>query len=321
VHKEDQRSEHLKSKGADIIAGSITDVNDMKKAMVGIQRAYFCTPLEKGNLKAASIFTAVAAEHKLESVVIMSQWLANPNHPSLHTREVWLADGLFALLPETDVTTINVGFFADNDLQPLAYAAQFEMLMLPYGSGFNAPPSNEDIAAVIAEILARPEGHAGKTYRPTGPKLLSGKDMAVILSKVLRRKVKYINAPIWIMSKVMKGMGMSDYFIAQYQQYVLDYQKNAFAVNAPTNVVRSITGREPEDFETIARRYATSMPDAKRSFSTQLRLIAMMILWMMLPSPKTLPHLAKGDFSNQKGVSLSANSPEWLQSHDLQTNL
>ncbi len=316
VRQEDKRSERLKAQGADIVAGSLTDLTDMCRAMAGVQRAYFCTPFLEGNLKASTVFTVVAAEQQLESVVAMSQWLANPYHPSVHTREVWLADQLLALLPRTDVTTINVGFFADNDLQPLVFAAQFVLFMMPYGTGHNAAPSNEDIAAVIAEILARPTGHAGKMYRPTGPKLLSPQDMAVTLTKVLGHKVRYIDTPIWMMSKVIKGMGFSDFFIAQFQQYVLDYQQNAFAENAPTDVVRSITGREPEDFETIARRYAAAIPDAKRSLGTQLKLIAQMPLWMLRPSLKTDRYLLKGDFSDQRHVSLSANSLEWRVTHE-----
>jgi len=315
VHKEDHRSERLKALGADIVAGSLTDLTDMRRAMAGVQRAYFCIPFVDGNLKASTVFTVVAAEQQLEAVVAMSQWLANPYHPSVHTREVWLADQLLALLPGTDVTTINVGFFADNDLQPLVFAAQFGLFMMPYGTGRNAAPSNEDIAAVSAKILAHPGGHAGKTYRPTGPKLLSPQDMAATLAKVLGHTVRYVDTPIWMMSKVIKGMGFSDFFIAQFQQYVLDYQQNAFAENAPTDVVRSITGREPEDFETIARRYAANMPDAKRNLGTQLKLMAQMPLWMLRPSPKTDRYLSKSDFSDQHHISLSANSPEWRAAH------
>jgi len=275
VRQEDRRSERLKSKGADIVVGSLTDPGDMRRAMAGAQRAYFNapTPMKEGTLKIASVFTAIAAEHKLESVVAMSQWLANPRHPSVHTRKVWLGDRLLALLPGTDVTAINVGFFVDNDMQSMVFTAQFGTLMLPYGAGRNAPPSNEDIAVVIAEILARPDGHTGQTYRPTGPKRLSPQDMAAIFSKIFGRKIRYVDAPLPIMAKVMQGMGFSDFVTAQTIEYYRDYQRNAFAVGAPTEVVRKITGRDPEDFETIARRYATTMPDVKRSLGTQLRLM------------------------------------------------
>ncbi len=190
------------------------------------------------------------------------------------------------------MTTINVGFFADNDMQTLAYAAQFGRLLLPYGSGRNAPPSNEDIAAVIAEILARPEGHAGKTYRPTGPALLSGEDMAGILSTVLGRTVRYVDVPLWLVRRIMNGMGFSDYAIAQTSEYYLEYQRNAFAVGAPTDVVRRITGREPEDFEAIARRYAASLPEATPRLGAQLRLMAPMAAALLRPLPRTLPPLS-----------------------------
>jgi NAD(P)H dehydrogenase (quinone) len=318
VRKEDHRSARLKAKGATIVAGSVTDVNDMRRAMAEARRAYFCAPIDEGNLTAAAVFATVAAEQKLASVVAMSQWLASPTHPAAHTRETWLADRLLALLPDTDVTTINVGFFADNDMQTLAYAAQFGRLMLPYGSGRNAPPSNEDIAAVVAAILARPEGHAGKTYRPTGPTLLSREDMATILATVLGRTVRYVNAPLWMVRKIMNGMGFSAYVIAQMCEYDLEYQHNTFAVGAPTDVVRRITGREPEDFETIARRYVAALPEAKPRLATQLRLMAPMIAWMLRPLPRTLPRLSTAGSPDQQRVSfsLSANSPEWLRSHN-----
>jgi uncharacterized protein YbjT (DUF2867 family) len=287
--------------------------------MAGARRAYFCFPNEAGYLKAAAIFTAVAAEQQLETVVAMSQWLSQPNHPSIHTREVWLADRLFALLPGTAVTTINPGFFADNEMQVLPFAAQFGMLSLPYGSGKNAPPSNEDIARVAAEILARPEGHAGKTYRPTGPELLSPQDIAASLAKALGRKVTYRNAPMWMVSKVMRNR-LSPYSLAVYEQYAIDYQKNAFGINAPTDVVRRITGREAEDFETVARRYAATNEEVRPSFVMQLKLMLGMIISLLRPAPKTAPYLALDEFSDRSHVVFSADSPEWCQSHEPQAN-
>jgi len=319
VHQADQRSEHLKAKGADIVVGSLTDITDMRRALAGARRAYFCVPNEAGYLKVAAIFTVVAAEQQLEAVVAMSQWLSQPNHPSIHTREGWLADRLFALLPGTAVTFINPGFFADNEMQVLPFAAQFGLLSLPYGSGLNAPPSNEDMARVVAEILARPEGHAGKTYRPTGPQLLSPQDIAAILSRVLGRKVTYRHAPMWMVSKIMRGR-LSLYALAAYEQYAIDYQKNAFAVNAPTDVVRSITGREAEDFETIARRYAATMPGAKKSLVTQFKLLLGMLIALLRPAPKTAPYLGLEEFSERAHLVFSADSPEWRHSHELQAN-
>lgn len=315
VRQEDARSATLKAAGADIVIGSLTDFDDLSRAMSGASRAYFNTPFAEGNLTAAAVFATAAARQKLEVVVAMSQWLANSRHPSVHTREVWLADRLMAMLPNTAVTTINVGFFADNDMQTLAFAAQFGRLMLPYGHGRNAPPSNEDIGAVAAAILARPEGHAGKTYRPTGPVLLSPEDTAAAFSRALGREVRYVNAPLWMVRRLMNGMGFSPYAVASTSEYYLDYQQDAFAVGAPTDVVRTITGCEPEDIETIARRYVASMPNARASLRGRLRLMLQTALWLLRPMPRSLPRLSTTVAPEQRRFSLSANSPEWLQAH------
>jgi uncharacterized protein YbjT (DUF2867 family) len=317
VHRADRRSDYLNAKGADIVVGSVTDISDMRAAMAGARRAYFCASNEAGYLKAAATFMVVATEQHLEVVVAMSQWLANPRHPSVHTREVWLADRLFALLPGTAVTTINPGFFADNEMQVLPFVAQFGQLSMPYGSGKNAPASNEDMARVVAEIIARPDGHAGKTYRPTGPELLSPEDIAAILGKVLGRSVTYRNTPVQMASRILRNL-MSPYLVASYSQYVIDYQKNAFGVNAPTDVVRRITGREAEDFETIARRYVAAHPEARRGFSTRVKLMLQMIVSLLRPAPDTASYLALDEFSERSHAAFSADDPEWRRSHERQ---
>ena len=48
-----------------------------------------------------------------------------------------------------------------------------------------------DVAAVAAEIAASPAPHAGKTYWPTGPEVLTGAEVAGVLSKVLGRPITF----------------------------------------------------------------------------------------------------------------------------------
>ncbi len=118
----------------------------------------------------------------------------------------------------------------------------------------------------------------------------------------------------------MKGTGFSEYTIAQFQQYALEYQRNAFAVNAPTDVVRTITGREPEDYETIIRQYVSHTPEATRSLAIQGKFMNMMTAWMLRSGPKTGSSLALSEFSDRTHILLSADSSEWRSSHELQTN-
>jgi len=85
-------------------------------------------------------------------------------------------------------------------------------------------------------------------------------------------------------------------------------------------VVRRITGREAEDFETIARRYVATIPGARRSFATQFKLMLELIISMLRPAPRTAPYLALGEFSERSHVAFSADSPEWRQSHEQQAS-
>jgi len=111
---------------------------------------------------------------------------------------------------------------------------------------------------------------------------------------------------------------LSLYALAAYSQYAIDYQKNAFAAGAPTDVVRRITGREAEDFEAIARRYAATTPEARPSFAIQFKLMLRMIISLLRPAPQTASYLALDEFSDRSHVVFSADSPQWRRSHEPQ---
>jgi hypothetical protein len=154
--------------------------------------------------------------------------------------------------------------------------AQLGVFPWPYGEGRNAPPSNEDIARVAAFALAEPERHAGRAYRPTGPDLLSGRDMAAILGRVLGRGVRAVELPLAMFLQAERVAGFSESQVFDARTYVLEHRAGTFAFNAPTSDVSEVTGRAPESFETIARRYAT-LPQAERTLGNFARaLVAFM---------------------------------------------
>jgi NAD(P)H dehydrogenase (quinone) len=196
VRQADHRSERLRKPGAEVVIGSLEDVTDLRAAMSGVKRAYFCPPLEPGALRRAALFAAAAQDSRLEVVVALSQWVADACHPATHAREKWLSERIFQWAPDLDVVTINPGFFADNYMAALEPIAHFGLMAMPLGQGLNAPPSNEDIARVIVGALTNPAPHIGKSYRPTGPALLAPEEIAAAIGKALGRKVIYKDVPI-----------------------------------------------------------------------------------------------------------------------------
>jgi uncharacterized protein YbjT (DUF2867 family) len=191
VRRTDRRSEILQRHGAEIVTGTLDDILDVRRALDGVQRAYFCPPWSPGALAASIVFATAAQEKKLEVVAVMSQWLADPINLSTHTRETWLADKVFAWMPNVDTVFVNPGWFADNYMSSLEMIAQLGMMVMPLGQGLNAPPSNEDIARVVVGALTNPATLIGKVYRPTGARLLSPDEIAATFGQVLRRKVIY----------------------------------------------------------------------------------------------------------------------------------
>jgi uncharacterized protein YbjT (DUF2867 family) len=318
VRRETARSRVLQSAGAEVALGDMTDPIAVRIAMTGIQRAYFCPPWSPNMLLAGVTFSLAAYAARLESVVMLGQWLSSPDHPSFATRQTWLLDQLMPLMPGITVTIVNPGWFADNYMQLLETIAQLGVMPLPLGQGHNAPPSNEDIARVICGALMDPQKHAGKTYRPTGPKLLSPEEIAAIFSSVLRSPVRYLDIPNWMMLKALRAMGLPDFQQAQVRYYVQDYRSNAFGIGAPTNVVSEVGGCEAEDFETITRRYVGERPEAQRSASNWIRALVNFLRITLTPALNFERLLHIQEQPSPKSVHFAMDSLGWLATHGRQ---
>ena len=63
VRKRDSRSDRLEKAGAELAFGDLFDFRDIRKALVGVQRAYYCPPMSPHLLEGAMLF-ALAAEKK-----------------------------------------------------------------------------------------------------------------------------------------------------------------------------------------------------------------------------------------------------------------
>ncbi len=189
------------------------------------------------------------------------------------TRGLWLMEQTLPWMRGTAVTIVTPGFFADNYMRLLEPIAQLGIMPMPLGDGQNAPPSNEDIARVVVGALCDPDRHAGRTYRPTGPSLMSPGEIAESFSTVLGRRVRYVDMPERTFRKAMRSLGISPFEQSQLRHYLEDYRQNAFAAGAPTDAVAVVGGSEPEDFASIVRRYAAARPVATRSLGGRVKAI------------------------------------------------
>ncbi len=285
VRRNDHRANKLREVGAEIFVGNNAEMTDLAKAMRGIQRTYFVAPFDPGQLYASMAFAIAAANAKLEVVVGITQWLSQPQHPSVATRESYMTNQILSWMPRVDLVLVNPGWFADNYMALLEPIAQLGIFPMPLGEGRTAPVSNQDIARVVVGALTNPAPHIGKTYRPTGPKILNPYEIADSFTRVLNRPVRYQNISDELFFKATKSMGMEPRLQSQLRYYVEEYQRGGFEVGAPSNAVLEVGGHEPEDFETTIRRYVTNNPVTKQTLANKLRAYANFAKILLIPTP------------------------------------
>lgn len=321
VRRRDARSALLERTGAEVFVGNQYALTDMRAAMDGVQRAYQCAPTAPNGLHFNAVFTVAANEASLEHVVTLGQWLTSADHPSLFTREVYLSDALIRLSPRMSVTSVDPGWFADNYLMVIDMAAHLGLFTMPLGPGDeqkNAPPSNEDIAAVAVAALTDPEAHAGRRYRPTGPELLSPDEIAAAMGRALGRRVSYMDISEKMLTKALRALPPSNYSEAAVSQlaiYAQEYRRGSFAVNAPTGDVLRLAGRAPESFESIVRRTVAGRPDLKRSFPASARAVAAFLKILLTPALDLERIKSQRDHVRLTAPRFSQDTPEWTATH------
>ena len=321
VHKKDHRSLALEKQGAEVVVADIYDYDQLFEALNNVQRAYFVPLIEPFMIQSATAFLLAAKEAKVEHIVQMSQWTSHRHHPTAMTQQTWLVDKLFADATGIAHTIFNPGMFAHNFLRTIDFAALLGIYPMISGEGKAAPVSNEDMGRVAAALLAQgPKQHAGKSYRPTGPKLLNAREMAEMVAKVVGHGVMPINLPIWMLGKVAQQQGIDPYQISCLRYYMEDMKSGTFSFEGGvTNVVEELTGTPAESFETTARRYA-AMPFAKQTFGNRLKAFVNFNLTPFYPGYDFDRWDKKMGFPRPPEATLSIQDAQWRSTHHLQMN-
>jgi hypothetical protein len=189
-------------------------------------------------------------------------------------------------MPDTAHVAVDPGYFADNYLTQLPLAAQLGVLAMPTGMRRNAPPSNEDIARVAVGALLDPHRHDGRAYRPTGPTMLSGAEIAEAVGEALGRRVRHREIPEWMFMRAVrmnaKRLGLDLFFESSLRHFLPEYALGTYEFGGPTTHVRDVAGVEPEDFLTIARRYVAGS-DCRRTAGNLIRQIWNTVLIGLVP--------------------------------------
>ncbi len=89
----------------------------------------------------------------------------------------------------------------------------------------------------------------------------------------------------------------------------------AFALGAPTNVDRELTGRDAEDFETICRRYVSARPEAIPSLGNKMSALGRLLRAMLMRTPDMDAFQREQNHPPLSDAVFAKGSGEWQSSH------
>lgn len=275
VHREDERAAALRRTGAEVVVGDLTVATDVARAVEGCRRLYFGMSVSAPYLEATVIAAAVARERgDLEVFVNISQMTVSQMSLTKMTdspqqRQHWLAEQAlnWSGLP---VVHVRPTVFLENPLfmnLPAQSIARDDTIRLPFGTGRTSPVAADDVAEVIAKILATPTAHIGKIYELTGPKQQDMAGVAAEYSTALGRKITYVDAPLeqWRDSE-LRNLKLPEHVF----EHILTMARlhAAHRYDRATHDIEAITGRPATSIRDFVAKHADLFaPNSPRSMT------------------------------------------------------
>ena len=267
VRREDQRSQALRDMGAEVVVGDLLDLDSMHRVIDGCESMYFGTSVSDAYLAATVNVAAVAKHHGVKAFINMSQmtlaqmsitettaspqqklhWLAEQalnwsGLPVVHVRPTVLLEGFFLIVTADSVRESN-------------------QIRLPFGVGKTSPVAAEDVARVIAALLANPEPHIGKIYHLTGPQSENMHFYAQEYSKALGRTITYQDIPVEAWRGGLLERGLPDYLV-NHLVTMADLHR-AGRYDRMSRDVLTLTRQEPLSMQEFVRKNAVAFTAPK----------------------------------------------------------
>jgi uncharacterized protein YbjT (DUF2867 family) len=263
VRREDERADALRALGAEVVVGDLTRAEDVARALAGCQDIYFGMSLSTSYLEATvSAAAAARARGALEVFVNISQMTVSQMSLTNMTdsdqqRQHWLGEQVlnWSGLPVVHVrpTVFLQGpFFLDWAAESIA---RDDTIRLPFGSGRTSPVDTQDVAEVIATILANPTSHIGKVYELTGPRSQDMHAIAAEYSAALGRTITYVDVPLeqW-RDQELRSRNLPDHVFEHLLTMARLHAANRY--DRLTHNVEAITGRRATSCREFVARNA-----------------------------------------------------------------
>jgi uncharacterized protein YbjT (DUF2867 family) len=258
VHKIDERSEQLRSLGAEIFEGDFLDVRSVQRAVQGAASVYFAYPVQDGLLDATAAMAVAAREAGITRLVNLVMFQSSLDAPTPRMRQNYLSEQVFEWAG-IGAVHIRATVFYENlgALVRLSLPAQ-GTVRLPWGKEQTILPlvAAEDVARVAVGLLTSPSLIAGTAYPVVGT-VIPLREIIATFARVLGKNVAYeeITDEQWRSDAQARGLNAHalEHLSALWKALRaagLDPERARFAV---TDTIEKIGDARPKTFESFVR--------------------------------------------------------------------
>ncbi len=233
------------------VVGDIANADDYQRAVVGIETIYHIAPnMHPAEVEIGQIAIAAAQAANVNRIVYHSvlhpQTEKMPHHwQKMRVEELLFESGL-------DVTILQPAAYMQNILAGWQRIVEQGIYQVPYPIETRLSIVDlNDVAEVTATVLTG-STHSGAVYELAGPEAPSQIEVAEVLSKHLKRKVKaeQVSIDTWRRGAIKAGLG--DYQVETLIKMFQYYENYNFFGNS--NVLGWLLGRRATSFDQFVQR-------------------------------------------------------------------
>jgi uncharacterized protein YbjT (DUF2867 family) len=262
AHHDGEGADALRALGADVVVGDLTRPGDVATAIDSVQRMLFSmSPAPTYLEAAATVATVTRAVGDLDALVAMSQMTVSQmttlSMSESHQQRLHFLSEQILNWSGLPVVHVRPTIFLDNPLFTTLAArtiADSGTIRLPFGNGRTSPIATDDVARVVATVLADPGPYVGGVLELTGPRSQDMNGIAAEYARALGRPVSYVDVPseTWA-EQVLAHANFGPYVEEHITTMARLHRENRY--DRATTTVEEVTG-QPAEFveEFVAQR-------------------------------------------------------------------
>lgn len=258
VRQIDERSDRLKSLGAEIVVGDFLDVRSVEQAASGVSSIYFAYPVQEGLGDATAAMAFAARQHGVSRLVNLVMYRSSTDAPTPRMRQNYLSEQVFEWAGVGPLHLRATVFYENVARLVSASMPAHGAIRLPLGNESTILPliSAEDVARIAVGLLTGPERPAGSAYPVIGSVISVGEIFAAF-ARVFGRDVHYeeISDEQWRSDVLARGWNAHavEHLSALWKSLRAASLSAEAARFAVTDTIEKIGGAKPKTFEQFVR--------------------------------------------------------------------